>query len=715
MDSIFPLFKCTKSVVEPGRPISIVVTGMTINGDLTASMIPYRGIHHNVSSFNRPAHEGTAIEDVVLRLTYTGVSLFSKEDETKPLVSFYILPPEAGMRDVKVGRNTYTIFLQTMLQIDASGFTFWLVNGRRAIGLPQESRLSVRISGPEGELIGDLTLGTKKLPSDDRVGGVLSKRSRDSWSENNSSITSPDSSCGEVVVCTKHQRVDNNAEEAVEGLERLGSRDEITAGPLRGPSWNYTCVRISTPQEYGTPVFVMDGNHMLRAFATEMDRSCTLHFINLPPRGSDGPLSRSILVSYPLQGTCRTFKFEYDTETGEVEAEEVAVSRLKSFKTSNRTVLSTSSCRMDTSFRVGVHFQLSIRHRRQLMSNGIISSYDVTKVILHTALEIESPDTKRKQFAILRMMCKLWKDIVDSFTDCLIRGDLFLAVKGGKMESLRFLLTRAELDSSSRDIGLLYSASTGESTEIARLLLPRMDVSTHSTIGAAAICGRTSTVQLLLSDSRMDPSAQNNEAIIKAAHGGHSETVRLLLSDSRVDPSAQDNEAIKLAARYGHTEAVRLLMSDSRVDPSAQNNSAVTQAAPRGHTETVRLLLSDSRVDPSAQNDIAMINAVCGGHTEIVGLLMSDSRVDPSAYDNSCVISAAGGGHIETVRLLLSDSRVDPSAQNNEAIVLAANRGHNEIVRLLLPHPRIQSNKAVTRAAEGGFLPTVRFLRAEDF
>ncbi|PRP88836.1 hypothetical protein PROFUN_00304 [Planoprotostelium fungivorum] len=104
--------------------------------------------------------------------------------------------------------------------------------------------------------------------------------------------------------------------------------------------------------------------------------------------------------------------------------------------------------------------------RRQLMSDGLISSsYDVTKVILHLALQIKSPDTKRKQFAILRLTCKSWKDIgetvdrrqavltfsVDSFTDCL-----------GNVESLRFLLTRAELDPFSKDIGLLCRASEGE-------------------------------------------------------------------------------------------------------------------------------------------------------------------------------------------------------------------------------------------------------------
>ena len=45
-----------------------------------------------------------------------------------------------------------------------------------------------------------------------------------------------------------------------------------------------------------------------------------------------------------------------------------------------------------------------------------------------------------------------------------------------------------------------------------------------------------------------------------------------ILSDSRVDPSAENNYAIKLASHFGHQEVVKLLLSDARVDPSARNN-----------------------------------------------------------------------------------------------------------------------------------------------
>jgi hypothetical protein len=69
--------------------------------------------------------------------------------------------------------------------------------------------------------------------------------------------------------------------------------------------------------------------------------------------------------------------------------------------------------------------------------------------------------------------------------------------------------------------------------------------------------------------------------------------VRLLLSDERVDPSADTNYAIQVASENGHVEVVRLLLSDERVDPSDGKNGAIRCASKNGHIEVVKLLLSD--------------------------------------------------------------------------------------------------------------------------
>ncbi|PRP86042.1 LMBR1-like region-containing protein [Planoprotostelium fungivorum] len=242
--------------------------------------------------------------------------------------------------------------------------------------------------------------------------------------------------------------------------------------------------------------------------------------------------------------------------------------------------------------------------QRQMISNGIISSHDITKVVLDFC-----------NFAILRLTCKLWKDIVDSFTGCLTNFDLLLAVERDNIESLRFLSTRNELDPSSEDNELLINVVQRDSTEMQETTKPsEVQPEGHSDI-----------LQLLLSDSRVDPSARENQAIECAVYEGCNEILQLLLSDPR------------------------LLLSASRVNPSLADNNTIRKAAEVGLSDIVQLLLNNPR---------ATRYAAFGGHTEIVQLLLSDSRVDPSARDNEAiggfVSTICEGGFVQIVRVASS-------------------------------------------------------------
>ena len=100
-----------------------------------------------------------------------------------------------------------------------------------------------------------------------------------------------------------------------------------------------------------------------------------------------------------------------------------------------------------------------------------------------------------------------------------------------------------------------------------------------SVMSMAVDQGYWKTVALLLQDSRVDPTAQDNLAFRKAAEKGRIAIVEILLEDPRVDPSAYDNYAILLAAFNGHEEIVKILLQDPRVNPSAQDNLAILKAA----------------------------------------------------------------------------------------------------------------------------------------
>ena len=213
----------------------------------------------------------------------------------------------------------------------------------------------------------------------------------------------------------------------------------------------------------------------------------------------------------------------------------------------------------------------------------------------------------------------------------------------------------------------------------------------------ACHCGITEIVRLLLLDPRVDPSANDNEAIQHAISERNTEIVRLLLADPRVDPSTNENFPIRTSSHVGYTEMVRLLLADPRVDPSTNNNEPIRTASANGHAEVVRLLLADPRVDPSADDNEAIRTASAHGHTKVVRLLLADPRVDPSTTDNSPIRTSSHFGHTEIVRLLLQHPRVDPTARNNEAIQNASVNNHKEIVRMLLAWS--SGNKQVDPAA----------------
>jgi len=91
-----------------------------------------------------------------------------------------------------------------------------------------------------------------------------------------------------------------------------------------------------------------------------------------------------------------------------------------------------------------------------------------------------------------------------------------------------------------------------------------------------------------------------------ASVNGHLEIIREFLKDSRVDPSADNNQAIRFASRNGRLEVVRELLKDSRVDPSANYNYAIRCTSKNGYLGVVRELLKDSRADPSTYSNWAI-------------------------------------------------------------------------------------------------------------
>jgi ankyrin repeat protein len=122
-------------------------------------------------------------------------------------------------------------------------------------------------------------------------------------------------------------------------------------------------------------------------------------------------------------------------------------------------------------------------------------------------------------------------------------------------------------------------------------------------------------ISILIKDSRIDPSVDDNYAIRWASGGGYTEIVDLLLKDPRVDPSAEDNDAIRWAYLSGHKNIVEMLFS--KVNSSEDNGGTSTD-------ENLQLILKGSKVSPDFRNDQAIRWARINGPSEMGKLLFKD-------------------------------------------------------------------------------------------
>ncbi|KAI8892513.1 hypothetical protein BC833DRAFT_360016, partial [Globomyces pollinis-pini] len=76
-----------------------------------------------------------------------------------------------------------------------------------------------------------------------------------------------------------------------------------------------------------------------------------------------------------------------------------------------------------------------------------------------------------------------------------------------------------------------------------------------------------------------------NKAIFKKPY-----LLQRLLNHKAFELANTADSAFRYAIQYNHADAVALLLKDSRVDPSANDNQAIRQATRNGHTRTVEIL-----------------------------------------------------------------------------------------------------------------------------
>jgi hypothetical protein len=113
----------------------------------------------------------------------------------------------------------------------------------------------------------------------------------------------------------------------------------------------------------------------------------------------------------------------------------------------------------------------------------------------------------------------------------------------------------------------------------------------------------TELISKLLQDSRVDPSDDDDWAIVLAFKFGHYDSIKILLEDKRTNPSNRNNVPLQLASFFPEEKFIKLLLNDPRVNPIHDNNYAITNANKNKNINTVKILWNLQCVKDTLSND----------------------------------------------------------------------------------------------------------------
>ena len=102
--------------------------------------------------------------------------------------------------------------------------------------------------------------------------------------------------------------------------------------------------------------------------------------------------------------------------------------------------------------------------------------------------------------------------------------------------------------------------------------------------------GHAAVVSILLDDPRVDPLCHKGAPFQRACANGHIEVVKLLLP--RV-PEESISRGLLAATASGRTSVVNLLLKDKRLDQTSLNSDCLVNSCKYSQTKVLRLLLKD--------------------------------------------------------------------------------------------------------------------------
>ncbi|KAI8607772.1 ankyrin repeat-containing domain protein [Chytriomyces sp. MP71] len=257
------------------------------------------------------------------------------------------------------------------------------------------------------------------------------------------------------------------------------------------------------------------------------------------------------------------------------------------------------------------------------------------------------------------------------------------AAETGRLEIVRMLLARPEVDPSHEgNIAVMYACDQGHS-DVVKCLLEYVDSQDKRPVDPR--CDDDYCFKRAVANDDLDLLRVLTERALEilASHGtSHS-------SKSSVFTTETQSCLMGTMSVQGSHRALQYLVSLHLVDPSLEENQAIINASFYGHSKVLRILLSLPGEGPAVDHSQPLIYACERGHIDCVRLLLEDGRVDPVAQDYNAFYEACRQGYLEIVSLFLDNEKISPDECLKEALREGCQFGKLALVQLLLDCPRI--------------------------
>lgn len=321
-----------------------------------------------------------------------------------------------------------------------------------------------------------------------------------------------------------------------------------------------------------------------------------------------------------------------------------------------------------------------------------------------------------------KLVCKTWYNIGATVFDP-NKGNVWeRMIRAGNIKALSALMKDKRIVITQSDVPKLWMLAIEEDGIYDSDLLECSQIDPSSNNNEALLLanknGAFHLVNLLLDDKRVNPEVGTEQDNInrnfrQALLSKDFDLVTKFLRDEKVDPSVYENFAIRYASKDLSNKFCHFLLDDSRVDPACFQNDVLGTACYSGRRLIVKRLLNDPRMSANKDYSLGLVLAALDGRKKIIDMLITSQKIELNQF-----VWRAACTFPEVEKLLhrlLADQRLDPSANNNEAIIIACRFGNIKIVDRLLQDKRVdpsaRDNTAMRMAKLNGHLPIIQLLQ----